>query len=848
MEDNKIIELDLNDILPNRFQPRIKFNEDSIIELSESIKEHGVLQPIIVRPIGDKYEIVAGERRYKAAVLAGLDTIPSRVIALDDKNSAEIALIENVQRKDLTPIEEAISYKKILDMGYITQEQLAAKLGRSQSTIANKIRLLNLCDEVQEALMEEKISERHARSLLKLDNFDDQRYLLKRIVKERLTVRKTDEEISKLLVGEREDEPAEVMTEPTTPESEIINPGFVDVDKIKETAEDINIDDTIIDISSLFEDDDLDDIHVEEPKSLKKNDVIDTSMFSKFINPEIDNTSKSADIPVPKEETSISELVADIPAPVTEVSTPIPVVEEQKVGEKKEEIGETNNMMNTEYNDIYNQKVGNPEDIVPVEHFGKFFDPSYFDDEEVNKVPGTPLLDLNNAAPSPSTIFNTEVEQTKPDLMAVQHPDGTLNSNPTPANVASLLEPTPSVDSVPVQPEPVAPVEAPVEQVQPIAVEQPQNQGQETMFPNLMNNENNKEFIDEQTFNQMLDPTYVDGEKQVAPANSDIIDVSVFSKFLDPDYDMKTGEYITDKNKAAPAAPAQETNTPTNDAGIIPTISFAQYMEGASQVAAPPISVEPVAPVEAPVEQVQPEPVTSTANNQTDVIPIDLLAPTMSEGNVSPAINPVDVNLTSGEDNMNNNSNDQVVSIQDLLAPMGAAPAQRPMAIEPQQMGTGLTPDMSFNQPKAEPLVEPKEEVIPVEETPVFVTASTPTQEVNMPSTPIIEDTSSSAILAPTPVEPEPVVEAPAPVPPAPINPAIGTMENQPIIVTDYNKQYDPIIPNAPVSTGPTIDLKQVIEMIRNLNDKIESYGFNIDTEENDLEGIYQVIFKIEKK
>ena len=155
----KIVELNLNDILPNRFQPRIKFKEEAIIELSESIKEHGVLQPILVRPIGDRYEIVAGERRYKGAVLAGLSTIPAIVIDSNDKDSAEIALIENVQRQDLNPIEEAISYKKILDMGYLTQEQLASKLGMSQSAIANKKRLLNLTDEVQEALLEEQISE-----------------------------------------------------------------------------------------------------------------------------------------------------------------------------------------------------------------------------------------------------------------------------------------------------------------------------------------------------------------------------------------------------------------------------------------------------------------------------------------------------------------------------------------------------------------------------------------------------------------------------------------------------------------------------------------------------------------
>ncbi len=246
----KVVDLDLNDILPNRFQPRIKFNEDSIIELSESIKEHGVIQPIIVRPIGDKYEIIAGERRYKASVLAGKDTIPAIISSFNDKDSAEVALIENVQRRDLTPIEEAISYKKILDMGYLTQEQLAVKLGRSQSAVANKIRLLNLCDEVQEALMEDKISERHARSLLKLKEKDKQKAMLDRIIKERLTVRKTEEEIEKMstFITEPIDEPqGEVNTNAFSPE----NPGFMDVDKIQNQAQDI-LSDTKPDFNSLL--------------------------------------------------------------------------------------------------------------------------------------------------------------------------------------------------------------------------------------------------------------------------------------------------------------------------------------------------------------------------------------------------------------------------------------------------------------------------------------------------------------------------------------------------------------------------------------------------------------------
>ncbi len=246
---SKVVDLDLNDILPNRFQPRIKFNEDSIIELSESIKEHGVIQPIIVRPIGDKYEIIAGERRYKASVLAGKDTIPAIISSFNDKDSAEVALIENVQRRDLTPIEEAISYKKILDMGYLTQEQLAIKLGKSQSSIANKIRLLNLCDEVQEALMEDKISERHARSLLKLKAASQQREMLKKIIENRLTVRKTEEEIEKM---------GTFITDPiddndTNPAGGVTStPGFMNVEKEQQEAQDVVEQPKTVDFNSLL--------------------------------------------------------------------------------------------------------------------------------------------------------------------------------------------------------------------------------------------------------------------------------------------------------------------------------------------------------------------------------------------------------------------------------------------------------------------------------------------------------------------------------------------------------------------------------------------------------------------
>ena len=194
----KVVNLSNNDILPNRFQPRKYFDEEDILQLSESIKEHGVINPIIVRKLGDKYELVAGERRYKANILAGNDNIPAIIMDVNDKESSEIAVVENIQRRDLNAIEEAISYKRILDIGYMTQEQLAQKMGKSQSAIANKIRLLKLSDDVQDALMKKQISERHARSLLKLSSQQKQNEMLNRIINERLTVRKTDEEIDKM--------------------------------------------------------------------------------------------------------------------------------------------------------------------------------------------------------------------------------------------------------------------------------------------------------------------------------------------------------------------------------------------------------------------------------------------------------------------------------------------------------------------------------------------------------------------------------------------------------------------------------------------------------------------------
>lgn len=200
-ENREVIQIPLDDIIPNRFQPRLTFDIDALNELARSIKEHGIIQPLVVRAVQNKYEIIAGERRYKAASIAGLEKVPCIVMDLNDSESAEVAIIENIQRKEMTPLEEAKSFKKLLDKGYLTQEDLGKRMGKSQSSIANKLRLLNLDDSVQDAILNNKISERHARSLLRLENKSDQRKALSEIISRRLTVKQTDDLIKEEFGG-----------------------------------------------------------------------------------------------------------------------------------------------------------------------------------------------------------------------------------------------------------------------------------------------------------------------------------------------------------------------------------------------------------------------------------------------------------------------------------------------------------------------------------------------------------------------------------------------------------------------------------------------------------------------
>ena len=226
--ESQIVQVNIDDIIPNRFQPRLSFDDQGLKELAASIKEHGIIQPLVLRKLGSKYEIIAGERRYKASQMAGLTTVPAVISNIDDNSSAEVALVENIQRRDLTPIEEARSYKNLLDKGYLTQEQLAKKMGISQSAIANKLRLLNLDDEVQQALLEGRISERHARALLSLDSKTAQKEWLNRIITDRMTVRQLDQELKQVLKKNTTNKEIPLVD---------INPN---VEEIKDKAVDIN--------------------------------------------------------------------------------------------------------------------------------------------------------------------------------------------------------------------------------------------------------------------------------------------------------------------------------------------------------------------------------------------------------------------------------------------------------------------------------------------------------------------------------------------------------------------------------------------------------------------------------
>ena len=208
-KENKISTLKISLVDPKSDQPRKYFDKDALEELSESIKENGLLQPILVREYGEgRYQIIAGERRFRASKLAGLTEIPAIILDRDDRKAAQIALIENIQREDLNPIEEAMAYKSLSEEYDMTQEELSMKVGKSRSAIANSTRLLDLPDAVLTLVASKELSAGHARTILGLKSTDDMILLAQRAVEEELSVRTLEAEVKRLNKPKKTSEPS----------------------------------------------------------------------------------------------------------------------------------------------------------------------------------------------------------------------------------------------------------------------------------------------------------------------------------------------------------------------------------------------------------------------------------------------------------------------------------------------------------------------------------------------------------------------------------------------------------------------------------------------------------------
>ena len=210
-----IVELDINSIDVNPHQPRTSFNEDTLQELASSIKELGVIQPITVRKIDfNKFQLVSGERRFRASKLVGLATIPAYIRIANDQESLEMALVENIQRQDLDPIEIALSYRRLIEEIQLTQEEMSNRVGKNRSTIANYLRLLKLDPIIQTGMRDNFISMGHGRALITLDNTHEQLEVYEKIIADKLSVRDTEALVRKL---QQTDEPKPTSKKTTTP-------------------------------------------------------------------------------------------------------------------------------------------------------------------------------------------------------------------------------------------------------------------------------------------------------------------------------------------------------------------------------------------------------------------------------------------------------------------------------------------------------------------------------------------------------------------------------------------------------------------------------------------------------
>lgn len=235
--NKEIISINVGKIFPNTYQPRKFFNEEALMELSASIKQYGIIQPITVRKRGENFELVAGERRWRAARIAELEYVPCNVIEITDTESAEIALLENLQREDLNFLEEAEAYFNLINDHKFTQDELAKRMGKKQSTIANKLRLLKLSAVIRTLCIENKLTERHARALLLLPSEELQIIVVEKIVKNGLNVKNTEELINKELLKLA----GEQLNDKTKKKVKTVFPAKLYVNTIKQVFDKCNI-------------------------------------------------------------------------------------------------------------------------------------------------------------------------------------------------------------------------------------------------------------------------------------------------------------------------------------------------------------------------------------------------------------------------------------------------------------------------------------------------------------------------------------------------------------------------------------------------------------------------------
>jgi ParB family chromosome partitioning protein len=236
-ESERVQKLPLSQLEPNPDQPRTVFDEAALRELAASIKQYGVVQPLVVRPNGQKYEIVAGERRWRASKLAGLKTVPALVRTAKELERLELALVENVQRVDLSPLEQAVSIERLHQQFNLTYQVIAGRLGKAETTVANTVRLLQLPEAARQALMEKKISEGHARQILALkDQPERQEELLQLIISNGWSVRQAERFVSSLKVGVRDHAKTEERVSGETPETERLSKQFGAKVRIHRTA------------------------------------------------------------------------------------------------------------------------------------------------------------------------------------------------------------------------------------------------------------------------------------------------------------------------------------------------------------------------------------------------------------------------------------------------------------------------------------------------------------------------------------------------------------------------------------------------------------------------------------